>query len=115
VRTIYPCNSKVPDSQAYHNNNNALTCFMLCDFSLGISEVAVNAQTRQSGTLLAHGRVTAAKDGARPSTVRQLRSLGCQTVFGCCDPTVCEKLLDRRSKQFTVLSHMGIQWELQLC
>lgn len=74
MRAIYPCNSKVlesaHDSQAYRNNNNALTCFMLCDFSLGISEVAVNAQTRQSGTLLAHGRVTAAKDGARPSTLR---------------------------------------------
>ena len=46
---IHPCNSKVitcvPDPQAYCNYNEVLACFMLCEFSSGISEVDVNAQT----------------------------------------------------------------------
>ena len=65
---IHPCNSKVitcaPDPQAYCNNNEALACFMLYDFSSGISEVDVNKQT----------------------------------VFGCSDLTVFEKLLNHQLK-----------------
>ena len=35
----------MPESPDYCTYNEALVCFMLCDFSSGISEVDVNAQT----------------------------------------------------------------------